>query len=128
MGAETNRAKVEQSCVKGLDKRKYGHTFVLESVDLVARHAQKDKGALCSMRVARRESEAERAMLVVAAGTGLRSEAPARKAERVLILDPLFMPSAQRCDRMIVESTISARQSSSTGSRSASVSASKSLV
>lgn len=66
-----------------------------QRVDLVADHPQECHEAFGVVGLTRREREAERAALAVAARVDFGREAAARAAERFLILSSLFMPTAQ---------------------------------
>jgi hypothetical protein len=51
--------------------------------------------------------QAERSALAITPRVDFRCEAAARTRRGLLILSPLFMPTAQGCARMIVVSTMS---------------------
>lgn len=66
-----------------------------EGLDLVADHPEQRRKALHIVRLAGRQHEAERSAPGVATGVELGGEAAARASERLCLLSPLFMPTAQ---------------------------------
>ena len=71
-------------------------TFVGEQrVDPVAKHPEQRAEALHVVRLARRQDEAERPTVSIAAGVELGGEAAARPAKPLGLLIPFFSPTAQ---------------------------------